>query len=446
MKSLRVILFLVAATVLGGDVFAQQLLGPEWGENATQEERRDNALRFNYYRDAYNSQRYDDALGYLPELIANSPKGAQNIYVYAINIYKIKIQRSMKLDERKMYVDSLLNLYDMRIQYFGDDARFGRPYILVQKAKDYLSFMPSDREGVRQYFEEAIDANQNTPDPDFINLYFNELTTDYKSDLVETDYYMDQYERLAELMAGITDPSADTAKATFDALFVSSGAANCENLERIFKARVEANPDDVATLAKAFNLLVRSECETPFLMEVGELYYNAEPTATTARNLASAYVKIGETEKALSFLKAALDKETDPIAKAMLAVEIAGTELTLKNAAAAANYAKQACQFNPENGYAYMMLAQAYAAGAQACEGFDSQTVYWLAYDQMATARRYFDASAPEMEQIDKSMLLFRRSFPKKEELFFRGITSDGVAYDVKCGWISGRTTVKMID
>ena len=130
MNSLKFKLFIVAAAVLGGSqAFAQNVqLGPEWGEDATQEQRFENAKTFNYYRDAYNVQNYDKALSYLPELLENSPRGAQNIYVYAINIYKNKIQRSMDVKQRQVYVDSLLTLYDMRIQYFGDNAKYGRPY------------------------------------------------------------------------------------------------------------------------------------------------------------------------------------------------------------------------------------------------------------------------------------------------------------------------------
>lgn len=214
MNSLKLKLFIVAAAVLGGSqAFAQNVqLGPEWGEDATQEQRFENAKTFNYYRDAYNVQNYDKALSYLPELLENSPRGAQNIYVYAINIYKNKIQRSMDVKQRQVYVDSLLTLYDMRIQYFGDNAKYGRPYILVQKAKDYLSFMPMDRDGVREVFVEAIEANADDPDVDFINIYFNELTTDYKNDLVETDYYLEQYEWLASLLDKVTAPEADSAR------------------------------------------------------------------------------------------------------------------------------------------------------------------------------------------------------------------------------------------
>lgn len=444
MNSLKKSLLVAAMFVFGGTtVFAQtRELGPEWGENATQEERYQNALKFNFYRDAYNSQRYDDALGYLPELIKNSPRGAQNIYVYAINIYKNKIQRSMDLNQRKGYVDSLIVLYDLREQYFGNDARYGRPYILVQKAKDYCSFMASDRDGVRTYFEEAIEANAAKPDPNFINLYFNELTTDYKNDLVETNYYLEKYEWLSDLMEKTTD---DAAKTTFDALFVSSGAANCDNLEPIFRARIAADPT-TNTIAKAFNTLLKAECYTAFLTEVGEQYYAAEPSAQTAQLVASAYVKMGDDAKAVAFLKKAFEQATDPVTKSMIAVEISGTELSMKNAAEAAKYASQARQLNPENGYAYIMLAQSYAAGATACQGFDSQTVFWLAYDVLASARKLFEAGSPELKQIDETMAMFRRSFPSRDELFFRGLTAEGAAYDVKCGWITGRTTVKMID
>lgn len=449
MNSLKFKLLLIATLVLGaGSSFGQVIdPGPQWGgENSTPEERHKNALDFNFYRDAYNTQRYDEALEILPRLLENSPRGAQNIYVYAINIYKNKIQRSMDVDERKGYVDSLLTLYDLRIRHFGDNAKYGRPYILVQKAKDYLSFMPMDRDGLREVFVEAIEANADDPDPDFINIYFNELTTDYKSDLVETDYYLAQYEWLASLLDQVTAPEADEAKSTFDALFVSSNAADCENLEKIFRPRVEASPSDAATLGKAFTLLLRSECYSPFLEQVGEMLYQADPTATTAKLVAAAFVKMQDNARAVNFLKAAFDKETDPVQKAMIAVEISGTELSMKNAASAASYANQARQLDPSNGYAAIMLAQAYAEGSTACEGFDRQTVYWLAYDILASARNLFPAGSEDVAQIDRTMSLFRQSFPSRDDLFFRGLTTAGAPYDVKCGWITGRTTVKMID
>ena len=61
MNSLKLKVLLAVSLVFGSvSVLAQNVqLGPEWGENATQEQRFENAKRFNFYRDAYNSQRYD---------------------------------------------------------------------------------------------------------------------------------------------------------------------------------------------------------------------------------------------------------------------------------------------------------------------------------------------------------------------------------------------------
>ena len=55
------------------------------------------------------------------------------------------------------------------------------------------------------------------------------------------------------------------------------------------------------------------------------------------------------------------------------------------------------------------MLAQAYAEGATACEGFDRQTVYWLAYDILASARSLFENGSPEQQQIDQTIVLGRK-------------------------------------
>ena len=123
---------------------------------------------------------------------------------------------------------------------------------------------------------------------------------------------------------------------------------------------------------------MRSECHTAFLTEVGEMYYNADPTAATAKLVASAFVKVGDNAKAVSFLKAAFDKETDPLNKATLAVEIAATELVLKNASVAANYASQARQLDPSNGYAAIMLAQALKVRPPARDSTVRPFIGWL--------------------------------------------------------------------
>ena len=40
-------------------------------------------------------------------------------------------------------------------------------------------------------------------------------------------------------------------------------------------------------------------------------------------------------------------------------------------------------------------------------------------------------------------MATYKDFFPGQSDCFFRGLTEQGAAYTVKCGWVAGTTTVK---
>ena len=434
MNSLKLKLFIVAAAVLGGSqAFAQNVqLGPEWGEDATQEQRFENAKTFNYYRDAYNVQNYDKALSYLPELLENSPRGAQNIYVYAINIYKNKIQRSMDVKQRQVYVDSLLTLYDMRIQYFGDNAKQGLAFILDQKAREYLAYKPNDRAGIRKAFREALEAGGDNADPETVVAYFSNLCDDYKNtDEVMPDEVIAEYDRLSQFFE--KHPEAAEMKGQFDTAFGVSGAASCENLEKLFGAKLAAAPDDEALLSQAVALMSRAKCDGDFYFSIAEKYYQVKPSSETAMFLAQAFQNKKDYAKAKTYLNEALDVEKDPAERQKLLVRIALVGLVSNDIPGAAAAARQARDLDPEDGVPYFILAQCYASSAGSCGGFAGLATYWAAYDTMAKAVELLPADSEYMEHAKSSLGKFRSVFPSSEECFFNEL-QEGARYTVTCG------------
>ncbi len=439
MKAFKTLLFAMMMVFGAQTVMAQQQeFGEEWGANATQEERYQNVLKFNFYKDAYDNKKYDVALGYMRDLLRDAPKAKMNIYVWGTNIYRRKIAAATSVNERNLYTDSLMMLYDLRAEHFADDPRYGYAYIMKSKAKDYYNYRASDKAGVLKVFQDAIAASADV-DADFIAQYFQVLTEQYQDLDIETELYMDEYDRMVKLLE---TTSEQEHKDVVENLFINSGAANCENLEKIYKPRFAANSTDVAQLKKAFALLTRSDCLTPFYFEVGDMLLAVEPTAETAMSLAKGYEKQGDLTKSIEYLTKAIEAEQDPFTKSQLAIQIAGNEILNNNPRNAANFAKQAIEINPESGMAYVVLAQAYAAGSGVCSGFERLTVYWLAYDTIQNARRLLADDEAQVATIDQLMQSFRNSFPNKEECFFRGL-NPGDAFTVNCGWISGRTTVK---
>ncbi len=134
MKNVKRILFsLAAALAISGGVYAQAYLTDEkWGANP--EERQQNVLIFNYYKDAFDMKNYDMAIQYMHQLIEKAPKAHVNIYIRGISIYKTKINQATSLPARNALVDSLMYVYDKRVEAFGDDAENGRAAILAAKA------------------------------------------------------------------------------------------------------------------------------------------------------------------------------------------------------------------------------------------------------------------------------------------------------------------------
>lgn len=158
-------LFVAAALLFCGAVRAQQdFSGPQyakWGD--TVEERQKNILSSNFLKEACDNKDYNAAAQHFMELVQNAPSASENTYVRGALLYKNKINRAKSLAEKEALVDSLLWTYDLRVQYFGGHPTRGRAYILDRKAREYLTYRPNDRAGIRRAFRDAIEAGVPPP-------------------------------------------------------------------------------------------------------------------------------------------------------------------------------------------------------------------------------------------------------------------------------------------
>lgn len=431
---------LVMSTVAAQDASQAIRENPNYG--ATPDERVENVKIYSFYRDAYNNKDYARALSLLPQLLEKAPRIGDNLYIFGMNMYRSRIESAASPQQRNTYIDSLMLLYDRRMEYFGDHPQRGRGYISTRKAYDYQNYKPADRAGVRKCCTDAIAFSGDALDPSFVVFYFNELVSDYKSSDVDAEFLLSEYERLSTLLESEPNPDKAEAKKSLDALFLTSGAADCDNLEKLFKPKFAANPADTVMLRQAMSLFIRNKCGSDFQMKIAEAYHKLMPSASTAMLLASSFEERKEYDKAKKYLLESFSAEKNGVSKANLAVRIAGTELARGDARGAADYARRAADINPQNGFAHMILAQAYALGASQCADFERQTVYWLVVDELYKARQMLSGDASQTRDIDSQIASYKGRFPTNEECFFRGL-DNGAAYNVNCGWVSGRTTVR---
>ena len=439
MKNFKFLLS-AACSLFAFAALAQDFSDPKyaiWGD--TPEERQQNILNSNILKESCDNKNYDAAAHYFKELVDKCPKASENTYVRGITLYKNKINRAKSVDEKNMYVDSLMLVYDLRNQYFGNHAKRGSAYILDRKAREYLTYKPNDRAGIREAFREAIAAGGDNTDPETVVAYFSNLCDDYKNtDEVMPDEILSEYERLEAYFE--KHPEASEYKSQFDAAFGMSGAASCENLENLFKPKLEADPENETLLAQAVGLMSRAECSSDFYFNTAERYYQVKPSSETAMFLAQAFQNKGDYAKAKTYLNEALAVEQNPAERQKLLVRVALVGLVANDIADAASAARQARDLNPEDGVPYFVLAQCYASSAAACGGFAGQATFWAAYDTMAKAVELLPSDSEYMEHAKTSLASFRNRFPSSEECFFNELQA-GARYTVTCGTAAGVST-----
>ena len=441
MKSLKLILA-VAFAVIGFSAMAQVNYDDPryavWGENAKQRE--SNMLANQFLKESVDNKEYKAAAGYLKQLLEQAPKGAQGIYTNGIKLYKTLINTAKTDEQRNVYIDSLMIVYDVRLQAFADHSRYGKAYILDRKAREYLTYKPEDREGVRKIFTEAIAATEEKngkADQELVAIYFSNLCEDYKNNLVDATSVISEYDRFSPLFEGAEGAAADL-KNQFDTAFGASGAASCENLESLFSKKLAEKPEDEALLAQAVSLMSRASCNSDFFFNTAEKFYSIKPSSETALFLAQGFQGRGEFDKAMKYLNEALAAESDNAERAKLYVRIGLISIQTGDHANAMNAAKEIKAIDSENGYAPYIMGQCYAATASG--DFTAQAGYWAAYDAMNQAVELLGSEPAIQEAAKKMASAYRGSFPTKEECFFNEVSA-GSRYTITKGYASGVST-----
>ena len=444
MKSLKLIL-VVAFAAMGISAMAQEINYDDpkyavWGENAN--ERRDNMLNNQFLKEAVDNKNYPAASKYLNILLTKCPSASQNIYTNGAKLYKNLINKAEDEEGKKVYIDSLMYLYDVRLKAFEKHKKYGKDYILNRKAREFYSFFPDDREGIRKIFQEAVEASNEMKgkyDLELVSIYFAELCADYSNDLIAAEDLIAAYDRYSPAFEGVEAEEDIELKNQFDSAFGQSGAASCENLESLFAKKLADAPEDEALLSQAVSLMSRANCNSDFFFATAEKYYSIKPSSETALFLAQGFQNRSEFEKAMKYLSEALASEQDAAEKEKLYVRIGLISVQTKNYAEAVKAANEIKGINPENGYAYFLLGQCYAASAN-CSELKCQACYWAAYDAMNQAVPLL-ASEPEVQKSAQTMMNhYRSAFPSKEECFFAELQA-GSRYTISHGYASGVST-----
>lgn len=404
---------------------------------------------FNNY---YKIKSYDEAYNSFKIVFDECPQaGGRTLYNNGVTLIKYKMNQEQDVAKRQDWFKLLMDCYEKRIVYFGNDKKYPESYIRGRQAVDYieLSNDPNMLEKVLPWLEQSVAERGSASQADVVDYYFRMLAKQYQADPEKyKESFIQKYLKVDKLLEGsisVADAKqVDAYKVTrnnVSSTFIASGAADCNTLDGVFKDKVELAKEDVAELSTVIKLYRSAKCtESDVYFAASAYAHKLNPTSETAAGCGYQAVKKEEFNKAIEYFNEAMtlvepSNDSDSL-KYDYQYILAGLYMTIGKYSDAKSAALQAMQFNQNAGEPYILLAQMYVDPAHNPNRDDAilaKTVYWAAVDKLERAK------AIDPECADRAQALinqYRKYYPSKEDVFFKPELKIGETYHIG-GWIN---------
>ena len=411
------------------------------------------------------------------EVFLNCPRASQLTYTNGEKImdYYIRTNPSQK----DAYIDTLCMLMDQRAQYFPNDPKtgtsqvasiMGRKGLLIYSynknryeeaynvLKNAVALDPSQLQGayIDTYFKATIDMvnNGKAEKMEVINVYqeLSEVLDNNIGTLAENVVQLEEAKVTAEdsgdadAVAGFdkqiekNDKSINNNKVTksnLDNLF--QPFASCEDLIKVFSAKMAETPDDVTLLKRITTILDKKDCtESKLFLDAAVKLNELEPSPEASYSLGIKFFKDKKYSDAATFFEQATKTENND-RKYRAYRNLGMCYQNMGNLSRARETFRRSAQIDPTNGEPYLLIAMLYAESTkQFSDEIESKAVFWAAVDKCIKAKSIDPTCAEKANSLIRSYSQF---FPSMETIFFNDY-SEGSPFNVG-GWIGETTTIR---
>ena len=416
---------------------------------------------FVLYKDFLKTKKYDTALAYWKQAYTMAPGSngkVKNHFEDGASIYKYYFENTKDTLLKKMYVDTIMMIYDKKKECFGDEG-----YINGLKGFDYYYnfYGFTDETTIYELLKSNLDIKGKKADYFVINP-FTKLLFDR---IVEGKISMTEGRKYADLIFKSIENGLATCKgrtceaweivneyapARLEGLEGLDGFYLCDYYAEKYYAMFKMYPDSCDIINLVYARMLRGECPAndKRLIEVKQAKttkcYIPPPPVSCAAQGNEDYSQGKYTSAVDNFLKCVdLTSDTEQKAKYLLLISKIYYR-DLRNFPKSRKYALDAAALKSGWGEPYLLIGNLYASSGPLCgtgRGWESQVVTWTAIDMWTKAKNVDPKSANEANALINR---YRQYMPTREDIFFRNISA-GSSYYVPC-WIQESTIVRTSD
>lgn len=446
MKLFKVVLFSGAMLLTATSSYAVKAIenGSKFGSGEDSIRCLEQVSLFNSY---YKIKSYDDAYQSYKIIADECPQAAgRSLYSNGATVIKAKMSQESDPAKKAEWFKILMDCYDKRAAYFGNDKKYPESYIRGRQAIDYieLSNDPNMLSVVLPWLEKSVNDRGSASQADVVDYYFRMLEKQYKSDPEKyKESFINTYLKLDQLLEGSIAVSDEKSAAAYkqtrnnvSSTFIASGAADCGTLDGVFASKVEASKDQVGELTNIIKLYRSARCTESNVYFAASTYaHKQNPTSETAAGCGYQAIKKENIDQALEYFKEAI--ELIPDSENADSIKYDYTYIIAKLYFAKGRYsdakasALKCIQLNSNEGDPYILLAQIYVSPA--CNPYQddkilAKTVYWAAVDKLERAKAIDSECA---DQAQAMINQYRKYYPSKEDVFFKPELKVGETFHV---------------
>ena len=421
-----------------------------------QDQNQECIIKYNLFKGDFLSKKYADSFDNWMYLMDNCKDLSVNIYKYGSTLAE-DFKKDPVLAKR---------VYEQRLQYFPkeDPAKVHSDYV------EYLikNNLSSDEE-IFGILEKAYKISPQDMSVKNIYRYFQGVTDKFKD--VNPQKVFDTYddviesvgEKLDDYTKKINDLTVDSTKTLSSkekrllyAYTVNSKAlgqveggldamiseiATCERLIPIYTRDFETFKNDAVWLRRAVSRMFNKGCqEDPLFETLAKAYAEAAPSSDSYSFYAGILEKNGDSSGAEEMRKKAFELETDPLKKAKYKLQFAEAASNRGQLSRARSLAREALQYNPNYGKAYLLIARLYQKSVNDCgsDEFEKRMVYAAALRQ---AQKAYAVDPTIATVAPRYIASYKANLPSKKVIFTAG-KAEGQPYSIKC-WIGETVTIQ---
>lgn len=414
----------------------------------TPEEQETCKKNLSLYREYRDQKLWKQALPFWREAYKVCPASAKTLYIDGARFYSNMLDAisgdSSKLERRDGLLDTLMAIYDQRIEYFGDEG-----FVLGLKGVDLFKYDESRAEEAYKIMKRSIELQGNDADAIVLSVYYRALYTMFRNDKADKSDLLVEYMPVVSILdynvAKLEDENKrvryEKAKSNLDAFFIQ--IAECEDINKILGKRVAENPSDVELNKMTLAVLNKRDCtDSDLYLQVAQNVYKNDPNAAAAYSLGILMLKAKNYSQALDYFEEAANLCDDCIELTQYYLRAGQTAAIMGNTSKAKSYARKILNVDPNSGDAYILIGDAVATSAASCEDGKLGRVgaYWVAVDYYQKARSV-DASVAD--KANQKIATYSKQFPPVKDVFFYGL-KEGDPYTVEC--LGETTTVRVAD